>query len=393
MARKRANNEGSIVKRPNGYWMAAATINGKREYFSGKTQEAVREKLQKALREAEDGIFVKNDKQTFGEWLDIWLEQYARPTIKSTTYDFYRRLVEIYIKPELGKIPLKKITIERLDKFYTQKKQQKKQNGKDSETLSIKFVGNIRKVVGMALKKAVTKRRIPFNPNSLTEPIGKIDPDIKYLTPEEIADFLEKVSNDFWYPAFVTALGTGLRVGELAALQRSDFDFEKGFVKICRNVVRVKTYSADGPMTKLIIQTPKTKNSIRKVPLPVDVVNAVKALFKHQDEIRGNVVELHKEYFAFCWPDDRMVKPEYLNQHFKDLIKKYNFKDIHFHCLRHSYASMLLANGEDLRTIQENLGHAELSSVTALYTHVIDELKEKSARRLDGFTKKKPVNQ
>jgi integrase len=393
MARKRANNEGSIVKRPNGYWMAAATINGKREYFSGKTQEAVREKLQKALREAEDGIFVKNDKQTFGEWLDIWLEQYARPTIKSTTYDFYRRLVEIYIKPELGKIPLKKITIERLDKFYTQKKQQKKQNGKDSETLSIKFVGNIRKVVGMALKKAVTKRKIPFNPNSLTEPIGKIDPDIKYLTPEEIADFLEKVSNDFWYPAFVTALGTGLRVGELAALQRSDFDFEKGFVKICRNVVRVKTYSDDGPKTKLIIQTPKTKNSIRKVPLPVDVVNAVKALFKHQDEIRGNVVELHKEYFVFCWPDGAMVKPEYLNQHFKDLIKKYNFKDIHFHCLRHSYASMLLANGEDLRTIQENLGHAELSSVTALYTHVIDELKEKSARRLDGFTKKKPVNQ
>jgi integrase len=391
MARKRANNEGTIVKRPNGYWMSAATINGKREYFSGKTQEAVRDKLKSAIRDAEDGTFVKKDKLTFGEWLDIWLEQYAKPTIKPTSYDFYERLIRVYIKPDLDKIPLKKITIELLDKFYNEKKQQKKQHFKD-KTLSLKLVGSIRKVAGMALKKAVIKRKIAFNPNSFTEPIGRITPEIEYLTPEEIADFLDKVSNDFWYPAFVTALGTGLRVGELAALQRSDFDFEKGFVRVCRNAVRVKTYSATGAKSQLIIQTPKTQHSIRKVPLPTDVVSAVKTMFRQQDEIRGNVVELHKEYFVFCWPNGDMVKPEYLTQHFKDLIKKYHFKDIHFHCLRHSYATMLLANGEDLRTIQENLGHAELSSVTTLYTHVIDELKVKSARNLDGFTKKKQVN-
>jgi integrase len=449
MAKKRANGEGSISRRKDGSWMAKATINGERVSFYGKTQGKAKNKMKDALRDADDGIFTKGSKLTFGEWLKIWLDEYVKPTIKPGSYDYYEYLIRVHIKPDLGDTPLKKISIELLDKFYNKKKQQKKQRAKsDSDTLSKKIVGDIRKVIGMALKKAVIKKKISFNPNDFTESIGKNDTDIEYLTPEEIADFLDRISNDYWYPAFVTALGTGLRVGELAALHKSDFDLEKRFVKVCRNVVRVRTYDKEGAKTKLIIQTPKTKKSVRKVPLPVDVINAVKSLFKRQDELRGNVVQLHKEYYAFCWPDDRMVDPNYLTKHFKDLITqiepicpeqkinipkvagrtvppKYTvregdtlaliacrlkitlkkileanpqimetkFKDIHFHCLRHSYASMLLANGEDWRTIQENLGHAELSSVTGMYTHVIDELKERSARKLDGFTKKKPVNQ
>jgi integrase len=392
MARKRANGEGNIIKRSDGRWMSRATINGEPVCFYGKTQEIVREKLQKALREVDDGIFTKGDKLTFGEWLNLWLNEYAKPTIKPGSYDYYEYLVRVHIRPDLGDVSLKKITIELLDKFYNQKKQQKKQRSKN-ETLSKKIVGDIRKVIGMALKKAVIKRKIAFNPNDFTESIGKTTPDIEYLTPEEIAEFLDKVSNDYWYPAFVTALGTGLRVGELAALQRSDFHLEKGFVSVCRNIVRVRTYKEDGARTQLLTQTPKTKKSVRKVPLPVDVIDEVKNLFKEQDKIRGNIVELRKDYNVFCWPDGRTVDPNYLTKHFKDLINKYHFKNVHFHCLRHSYASMLLANGEDLKVIQENLGHAELSSVTGMYTHVIDELKERSARRLDGFTKKKPVNQ
>lgn len=406
MAKRRANGEGTILTRTrtvNGkkrtFYEARITINGERISLYGKTQEEAREKLKKAIRDNENGIYAKGDKITFEEWLDIWLKEYTGD-IKPGTYDYYEYLIRYHIKPELGKYRLNKITTEMLDNFYNKKKKQKKlrqkkdANGKPEEkTLSKKLVGDIRKVIGMALKKAVKKKKIAFNPNDYTEPIGKDKPEIEYLTPEEIVDFLEKISDDYWYPAIVTALGTGLRVGEIAGLKRSDFNFEEGFVKVQRNVAKVKTHATEGPKNKLIVQTPKTKTSIRKVPLPIDVINVIKDLFRQQDEIRGNVVELHNDYFVFCWPDGRMVNPAFLTKHFKLLVTKIKFhKDIHFHSLRHSYASLLLAQGEDYRVIQDNLGHKELSSVTAMYAHVIDELKKGSARKIDGFTKKKKTS-
>ena len=377
--------------------MAAATINGEREYFYGGSQAEVSGKLDKALEDSRNGIHVKSTKQTFEEWITFWLDEIIKPQVvsgdlKPGTYDYYEYLVRIHIKPELGKIQLNKLTTELLDQFYNQKKQEKKQRGGEG-VLSKKIVGDIRKIVGMALKKAVAKRKIQFNPNDYTEPIGKDEPEIEYLTPEEVAEFLDKVSNDYWYPAFVTALGTGLRVGELAGLQRNDFNLDEGFVKVQRTITRINTHEATGPKTKLIIQTPKTKKSIRKVPLPVDVVNVIKELFRQQDEIRGNVVELHKDYFVFCWPNNQMVDPNYFTKHFKKLVSKiFKSKDVHFHSLRHSYASMLLANGEDIKVISENLGHADIKITLDLYTHVMDELKKRSARKLDGFTTKKKVS-
>jgi integrase len=269
--RKRAKGEGT--KRKDGRWMIRATINGETIPFYGKSQKEVKEKIEEAKEQAKKGIFVKNNKVTFGEWLDLWLKEYTGD-IKPGIYDFYEYLIRIHVKPDLGHLPLNSITIELLDKFYNKKKMQKKQRAKnENDTLSKKIVGDIRKVIGMGLKKAVIKRKITFNPNDFTESIGKSVSEIEYLTPNEIVEFLDKVSDDYWYPAFVTALGTGLRVGELAGLQRNDFDLEKGFVKVNRNVVRVKSHNSEGPKTKLLIQTPKTKNSVRKVPLPVDVIN------------------------------------------------------------------------------------------------------------------------
>lgn len=398
MAKKRANGEGTAIhKLKDGRWRALITINGKRVPVYGRTQEECRIKRDELLEQARKGIYIKDTKQTFEEWLTFWLDEIIKPQVisgdlKPGTYDYYEYLVRVHIKPGLGKIQLNKITTETLDQFYNKKRQEKKLRGGEG-VLSKKIVGDIRKIVGMALNKAVAKRKIQFNPNDYTEPIGKDEPEIEYLTPEEVVEFLDKVSNDYWYPAFVTALGTGLRVGELAGLQRSDFNLEEGFVKVQRTITRINTHEKEGPKTKLIIQTPKTKKSIRKVPLPVDVINVIRDLFKKQDELRGNVVELHKDYFVFCWPNNQMVDPNYFTKHFKKLVRNiFKSKNVHFHSLRHSYASMLLANGEDIKVISENLGHSDIKITLDLYTHVMDELKKKSARKLDGFTTKKKVS-
>jgi len=391
MAKKQAAGRGSIVKRKDGRFMAAATINGERVYFYDKDQKEVIRKLDEALEEARKGVYVKATKQTFEDWLNFWLEEIIKPEVKPRAYDFYRGIVDYHIKPKLGKIPLNKITTELLDKFYNEKKQQKKINSNDY--ISKATVNNIRKVVGMALRKAIVKKKIAVNPNEYTEPIRTNDPEIEYLTPEEITDFLIKISNDYLYPAFVTALGTGLRRGELAALQWKHVDLENGFLRVEQILTKINTYSKTEPKSKVILQSPKTKKSTRKIPLPMDVVNTLKALKKRQQETRGNVIDIQSNGFVFSGLDGQNINPDYLTRHFKVLVRKYLLKDVHLHSLRHSYASLLLANGEDLKIVQENLGHSDINITANIYTHVVDELKERSARKLDGFTtKKKAVN-
>jgi integrase len=412
--KRRAKGEGTIFQRSDGRHAAEVIINGEKAYFYGKSKTAVKEKLDTAKDQARDGIFVKATKTTFGEWLDYWLNEIFKPKIaskerKQGTYDYYEYLIRVHIKPELGKLQLKEITIEILDNFYNRKKLQKKQRQKKQpdgspgeEVLSKKIVIDIRKVIGMALDKAIKKKKLAINPNDFTEPIEKDETEIEYLEPDEIPGIIEKISSDYWVHAFIIALGTGLRVGELAALQWENIDFEEEFLKVEKNVARVNTYATEGPKTKLIIQTPKTKRGIRRVPLPIDVITALKAIQVRQLEYRGdtdelpdNVVKLHdKEIvlndkdFVIAWSDGRMADPNYLSKHFKKLVKKFNLKDVHFHCLRHSYATMLLANGEQLKIVQENLGHADIKT-TDIYTHVIEKLKKKSARRIDGFTTRK----
>jgi len=389
MAKKQAAGRGSIVKRKDGRFMAAATINGERVYFYDKEQKEVIRKLDEALEQARKGVYVKSTKQTFGEWMDFWLNEIIKPEVRPVTYDYYEYIVRSHIIPELGNLQLNKITTELLDRFYNQKKLQKKQVGEG--LLSKKLVAAIRKVIGMALKKAVIKKKIAFNPNEYTEPIRNSESEVEYLTIEEIGDFLDKISNDYWCYAFITALGTGLRRGELAALKWKHVDLAKGFISVEQSVSCPKAHGSETePRIKFLIQPPKTKKSIRKIPLPFDVIKVLKAVQAQQREFKGgNVIDLTGEEFVFAWPDGRMVDPRFLTKHFKKLIRRFKLKNVHLHCLRHSYASMLLENGEDLKIIQENLGHTDIKITSNIYTHVAEKLKIRSARKLDGFTTKK----
>ncbi|TCL65881.1 site-specific recombinase XerD [Hydrogenispora ethanolica] len=355
------------------------------------------------------GHYNPPSKDTFGGWLDFWLNEIKRPNskkgepLKPTTYDDYEYIIRFHIKPKLGQYQLRRITPELLQSFYNQKRKEKKLGFKKDEKgnrlpsekpLSARTIQKIQMVVRASLNKAVAMKKIPESPDLYVDRVSYHRPNVKFLVTEQVADFLEKIRDDQWYPVYVTAFGTGARLGEIAALRWNDIDFRRSQIKIDESVTTVKTHAEDGPKQRLNWGTTKTTASERIVPAPDDVIDVLKQWRTQQKEwylARGKN-KIDSEDFIFLWEDGHLARPEYLSKHFHKLTEKHGYTGITFHKQRHSFATMLLENGEEIKTIQELLGHDSSEITTDTYTHVAEELKQRARSRLTGFTKRK-INQ
>lgn len=338
----------------------------------------------------------------FKNWLDFWLNELKKSNIRATTYDFYEYLIRIHIKPELGSYQLKDIGPEVLQKFYNQKRIEKKLSKKKDELgnylpsdefLSSRTIRGMQIVIDMALKKAVQLHKIPENPNAVLEKVKYKRPKVKYLTSAQVIDFLEGISNDRWYPAIVTDLGSGLRVGELVAIKwKEHIDLDRGIIRVEGAISEVNTYQEEGPKTVRQLQDPKSEKGKRIVPLPEDVIEVLRHWQIEQKKEKLKAGPLYNDQgYVFTWEDGRPVRSDYLSKHFLKLARAQGFEGITFHKLRHSYATMLLECGEEMKTIQENLGDSTLQIVSDTYTHVAEELKKRAAQKLTGFTKKRQI--
>jgi integrase len=398
MAGKRANGEGTAIKlRSDGRWGASIMFEGERCYFYGQTQAEVKEKIDEAKANARKGLSVKAAKSTFEEWNYFWLEEIAKPKVTPNTYDFYEYILRIHVNPELGHHVLSKIKPERLIKFFNKKRKEKKlshKKGKDGkpiysdETLSPRTVRGIQMVIQLSLSEAVRKKKIPWNPNDSIDKIKYKKSEVSFLDPDEVVEFLEKISGDRWFAAFLVDLGSGLRAGELVSRKWADYNPDKSYLNVPDTVTEIKTHSKEGPKTTLNFQSTKNKKS-RIVPLPADANYELQRWKETQDTEKEANENYSDRGFIFAWPDGRMVTPGYLSKHFLKLIRKYlPGKNIHLHSLRHSYATMLIEKGEDLQVVQENLGHSNLATTSGIYAHVLERMKERAARKLDGFSKR-----
>ncbi|HEX3047318.1 MAG TPA: site-specific integrase [Bacillota bacterium] len=409
MAKKRANGEGSIYKRKDGTWAAQASIAGSKVYFYGRTQGEVKDKLADALEQARKGLYMKPTKQTFGEWLDLWLKEYAKPTIRPTTYDSYEYQIRIHIKPGLGSIPLKELQPAQIQKYYNSKltekimdrrsektiKKHEQREKKDpskkrkEKTLSPATIRRMHIIISEALEQALKEGIIIRNPAKATKPPKVEKKEARYLSPDELRSFLGTIKDDRWYPAIITALNTGCRLGELVALKWENVDLEKGviFIKEAVSWVRQEIGWA------LTFHPPKSQKGLRNIPLPTEAIKVLKAHRKKQNQEKIKLGEAYTDsdrHFVFTWEDGRLVDPLYLSKHFSKLIKKYGLS-LNFHGLRHSYATALLEAGEHPKVVQELLGDSTISVVLDTYSHVLPGLKERAASKLDSlFGPKKP---
>ena len=229
MAKKRANGEGNIRKRKDGRWEGRYTAGydektGKRliKNVLGKTQAEVKEKLAKAVAEAESVDVRRADEYTLGTWLQTWYELYAKPHLRFSTAEYYRRGIELHIVPRLGDIPLKKLTGRDLQWLYKDLQEhgrlREAQKGKQPG-LSDSTIRGIHTMLHNALDRAVKERLIVRNPADDCVPPKIPKHEMKILPPEQIRSYLTAADQRGVLPMFYLELISGLRKGELVSLQ------------------------------------------------------------------------------------------------------------------------------------------------------------------------------
>ncbi|MDE6590130.1 MAG: site-specific integrase, partial [Oscillospiraceae bacterium] len=378
-AKKRANGEGNIRKRKDGRWEGRYTagrdpVTGKPIYKNvlAKTQKECKEKLARAIEKNGKIDVTKSGQYTVEEWCWSWHENYCKPAVKDSTAEYYRSYIEHHIAPNIGKIKLEKLTTLDLQKFYNKEKKGgrvEKYAGMEDRSLSARTVRGLHAMLRTALDQAVKERLIPYNPAIGCRLPPKEKKEMQILPPEKIGAYLSAAEEHGVLPMFYLELTTGLRRGELTALLWTDLDVESRTLTVSKSAGRLKG--------EVRVTQPKTANSIRTIILPKETVDLlVQEHAKHPD----NPVMFPSPVTG------KMYGPDCVGRLHKTLMRKAGLtENVTLHGLRHTYATLAIQNGVDVKTVSKILGHYSAGFTLDTYTHVTGEMQKEAADRMGGF--------
>jgi integrase len=399
-SRKRGNSEGSIYQMQDGRWRAAVTIGKdadgriKRKVFTKPTRHEVADELNVALKNKKDGIPIVIEKQTVAQFLEHWLEHVIKTQVRPKTHRTYSDFVKNHIAPAIGAVPLGKLSAQHVRKFrdakltvpagdvtpgdYCQRR---------SAGLGPRSVNHILTMLRSALAQALRDGQIPRNVAESVDAVRAPRPKPRAFTREQARAFLDAVRGSRLEAAFTAAVAIGLRQGEILGLKWSELDLEAGSLTVRAALQRVNK--------KLIQVEPKSESSFRTINLPAVCVSAFAQHKRDQDGWKwwagsawretGYVFttrvgtpmdprDLLREYYAITRPKpkDPSTPPP-----------KLGFPAIRFHDLRHSTATLLLAQGVSPKYIAELLGHSNVSFTLQTYAHVLPEVQQQVAAKMD----------
>ena len=393
MAKKRANGEGTIRQRKDGRWEGLYTVNYKRKSVYGKTQAEVRKKLNEILNDINNGMYVENTNITLGAWLDEWLEVYAKPSVKLSTYGSYEGYIRNHIKPEIGKIKLSALRADILQKFVNQKLV----NGrcdkmKDVNTnklvtkkggLSEKTIKNMYNMIHSALKQAYKNGLVNQNVSELINLPKQKRNEMRVLSLEEQKALQLAVQDERLGIGIILSLFTGIRLGELLGLKFEDIDFENKTITIRRTLNRLKIYDNSEKKTDIVIGEPKTNKAKRTIPLQDFLVPLLKS---HRAKMRTEQIKVANLYindgFVMCNEFGKHLEPTTYQKFFKNMLKTAGIQDTNFHTLRHTFATRALESGFDVKVLADILGHADASTTLNKYAHALPDHKKSSMEKL-----------
>lgn len=384
---KKANGEGSIHRRVNGTWRGLITIgyneNGslKRKSFSGKTKLEVLKKIEEFRTLNNKGLIPSDDKITLSNWFYNWLFNYRIHDLKPSSFERYEGLYRNYIQySTLGKIKLIDLRTSHIQEYYNTLITEE---NKTSSTIK-----TINKCLKSCLNQALKEGYISKNYCTLiTLPKASqsVQKSINVFTLKEQEIFMRECLERKNGIIYILALGTGLRLGELLALKWIDINFKDKYISVNKSIK--STYSIDSNSNRkfeVIEQTPKTKNSIRTVPLTNSILELLQRYRKEKIIERDSNIDIYFDNnLVFCTPTGNYLNESNVRKTFKRILNRCDLKEIRFHDLRHTFATRLFENGVPPKTVQTLLGHSDIATTLNIYTHVMKNTKDEAINKID----------
>lgn len=379
-ATRNAQGGGSLRKLKNGLWEARYTVGrdpgtGKQVQKSvyAKTQDEARKKLAQATTAIDEGTYIEPSKLTVGAWLDIWLDEYNK-NVKPRTLNLYRGQCNHRIKPAIGAKKLSSLTPPDIQKFLNAQEK----TTATMQALSPKSIKNLHGILRKALQQAVSIGYIKTNPATASK-LPRIEKaDIKPLDSEKISAFLKAVKGHKFELLYVIDLFTGMRQSEIIGLTWDCV--QEDSIYVYRQLQRI-----DGEYQFTPLKNDKTR-TITPAASIMAMLHEHKIKQEEQRKLLGTVWS-NEENFVFTNEVGRHLIFYTVYENFKRIVDGMGIPSTRFHDLRHSYAVAALQSGDDMKTLQENLGHHAAAFTLDVYGHVTDQMKLQSAARMDNFFK------
>ena len=375
MAKRRANGEGNIRKRKDGRWEGRYTAGhnpatGKAIYKNvlGKTQAEVKEKLKKAIEETKGLDVAKAESYTVGQWMDVWYEYYAKIKVRPSSHKTYEGYIKNHIKPSIGTIPLTKLTTLDLQRLYqkllTEGRVDRLESQNQPKGLSTKTVRNINQVISSAMQLAIQQHLISHDPTDGCALPKTEHREMQTLSADQLAAFLLEAKHSGVFEMYYIELATGLRRGELLGLKWEDIDFTAQTLRVRRQVGRINGEVREAPL--------KTKNAYRTISLGTDTVD----ILKQQREKQPSSA------YVFPGPTGGPIAPDSVLHMLHRVLDRAGLPEIRFHDLRHTFATLALQNGVDVKTVSGMLGHFSAGFTLDTYAHVTTAAQKKAAETM-----------
>ena len=369
---KRGDN---IHKRKDGRWEGRykkeRDIYGKVKYGSvyGKTYREVKDKLNAISMFPADSVITKSCKKTFGDVLNLWMDN-NKIRLKGGTINKYQNMIDTHIMPELGEIKLHELDSTVINGFLSRKLISGKLDGTGG--LSSSYVRSIMLVINAALQYAVKEQLCTPLKTPICKPtIQKQEISILNIDEQKRLENYLKANINTTTIGILISLHTGLRIGEVCALTWDDVDLKNRIIKVRHTVARIKDDNEDSDFaTQLILDTPKTKSSIRDIPISSVLLPCLLDLYSISP-------------LGFLLTGSNIfMQPRTFEYRYHKILEECNVESINYHALRHTFATRCIEAGVDVKSLSEILGHANVSITLNTYVHSSIDMKRTQLEKM-----------